>query len=100
MVIFGQLLAVAAIIMSLAFVVVDLGRPDRFLHLIPGIGKMNFKDEDLLENLKLELNKQIRIKYLNYKLNMNYFHVHYILHYIETLFVMFEYISNLLLLIS
>ncbi|MCP3915774.1 MAG: polysulfide reductase NrfD [bacterium] len=33
LVIFGELLAVAAIIMCLAFVTVDLGRPDRFLHL-------------------------------------------------------------------
>ena len=42
LVIFGELLAVAAIIMCLAFVTVDLGRPDRFWHLIPGIGQMNF----------------------------------------------------------
>jgi len=42
LVIFGELLAVAAIIMCLAFVTVDLGRPDRFWHLIPGIGKFNF----------------------------------------------------------
>ncbi len=42
MVIFGELLAVAAILMCLAFVTVDLGRPDRFWHLIPGIGKFNF----------------------------------------------------------
>ncbi|MCA9322570.1 MAG: polysulfide reductase NrfD [Planctomycetes bacterium] len=33
LVIFGELLAVAAIIMCLLFVTVDLGRPDRFLHL-------------------------------------------------------------------
>src|SRR5262245_27877357 len=33
LVIFGELLAVAAILMCLAFVTVDLGRPDRFLHL-------------------------------------------------------------------
>lgn len=33
LVIFGELLAVAAIIMCLMFVTVDLGRPDRFLHL-------------------------------------------------------------------
>ncbi len=32
-VIFGELLAVAVIIMCLAFVTVDLGRPDRFTHL-------------------------------------------------------------------
>jgi Ni/Fe-hydrogenase subunit HybB-like protein len=42
LVIFGELLAVAAILMCLAFVTVDLGRPDRFWHLIPGIGQMNF----------------------------------------------------------
>ncbi|MEI7551010.1 MAG: NrfD/PsrC family molybdoenzyme membrane anchor subunit [Verrucomicrobiota bacterium] len=42
LVIFGELLAVAAIIMCLMFVTVDLGRPDRFWHLIPGLGQMNF----------------------------------------------------------
>jgi Ni/Fe-hydrogenase subunit HybB-like protein len=42
LVIFGELLAVAAIIMCLMFVTVDLGRPDRFWHLIPGIGQFNF----------------------------------------------------------
>jgi Ni/Fe-hydrogenase subunit HybB-like protein len=42
LVIFGELLAVAAIIMCLLFVTVDLGRPDRFWHLIPGLGQMNF----------------------------------------------------------
>ena len=42
LVIFGELLAVAAIIMCLLFVTVDLGRPDRFWHLIPGLGQFNF----------------------------------------------------------
>jgi Ni/Fe-hydrogenase subunit HybB-like protein len=42
LVIFGELLAVAAIIMCLLFVTVDLGRPDRFWHLVPGIGQLNF----------------------------------------------------------
>ncbi len=42
LVIFGELLAIAAILMCLAFVTVDLGRPDRFWHMIPGIGKLNF----------------------------------------------------------
>ncbi|MEN8150919.1 MAG: sulfate reduction electron transfer complex DsrMKJOP subunit DsrP [Planctomycetota bacterium] len=41
-VIFGELLAVAAIVMSMAFVIVDLGRPDRFWHLVPGIGQFNW----------------------------------------------------------
>lgn len=38
----GELLAIAAIVMCMLFVVVDLGRPDRFWHLIPGIGKFNW----------------------------------------------------------
>ena len=42
LVIFGELLAVAAILMCLAFVTVDLGRPERFWHLIPLVGKFNF----------------------------------------------------------
>jgi molybdopterin-containing oxidoreductase family membrane subunit len=41
-VIVGEILAIAAIIMSTLSVVVDLGRPDRFWHLIPGIGKFNW----------------------------------------------------------
>lgn len=41
-VIVGELLAVAAITLCLAFVVADLGRPDRFWHLVPGFGRFNF----------------------------------------------------------
>lgn len=41
-VIIGELLAIAAIIMSLMFVVCDLGRPDRFWHLLPPFGRLNF----------------------------------------------------------
>ncbi len=41
-VILGELLSVAVIIMCLLFVTVDLGRPDRFWHMIPGIGKFNW----------------------------------------------------------
>lgn len=41
-VIFGELLAIASVVMCLLFVTVDLGRPDRFWHMIPGIGKFNF----------------------------------------------------------
>ncbi|MFO7571652.1 MAG: NrfD/PsrC family molybdoenzyme membrane anchor subunit, partial [Gaiellaceae bacterium] len=37
-VIYGELMAIAAIVMTLCFVNVDLGRPDRFWHLIPGFG--------------------------------------------------------------
>ncbi|MCF6333782.1 MAG: polysulfide reductase NrfD [Draconibacterium sp.] len=41
-VIFGELLAVCAVIMSIAFVVVDIGKPLRFWHMLPLIGTMNF----------------------------------------------------------
>jgi Ni/Fe-hydrogenase subunit HybB-like protein len=41
-VIVGELLAVASIVMCIAFVVVDLGRPDRFWHMVPGLGKFNW----------------------------------------------------------
>jgi molybdopterin-containing oxidoreductase family membrane subunit len=41
-VIYGELLAVSAIVMCLLFVLVDIGRPDRFWHLLPFAGHMNF----------------------------------------------------------
>jgi molybdopterin-containing oxidoreductase family membrane subunit len=41
-VIIGELLAIAALLMCLMFVVVDLGRPDRFWHMMPGIGRFNW----------------------------------------------------------
>lgn len=41
-VIFGELLAIAAILMCLLFVLVDMGHPERLWHMIPGLGKPNF----------------------------------------------------------
>lgn len=41
-VIFGELLAVSAILMCLLFVMADIGRPDRFWHLMPPLGFLNF----------------------------------------------------------
>lgn len=41
-VLFGEMMAIAVIVMCLLFVTVDLGRPDRFLHLIPPFGIMNW----------------------------------------------------------
>lgn len=40
--IFGELLAVCAVIMCLCFIIVDIGKPTRFWHIIPGIGILNF----------------------------------------------------------
>lgn len=41
-VIFGELLAVAAITMCLLFVLVDMGHPERLWHMIPWLGRLNF----------------------------------------------------------
>jgi len=41
-VIYGELLAISAISMCLLFVLVDIGRPDRFWHLLPPFGHLNF----------------------------------------------------------
>jgi molybdopterin-containing oxidoreductase family membrane subunit len=38
----GELLAIAAIVMCIGFVVVDLGRPDRIWHMLPGVGVFNW----------------------------------------------------------
>ena len=40
--IFGELLAVAALGMCLLFILVDMGRPERFWEMIPFIGRLNF----------------------------------------------------------
>jgi len=41
-VLFGELMAVAAIVMCMLFVTVDIGRPERFWHLLPFVGRPNF----------------------------------------------------------
>lgn len=41
-VVFGELLAISAMIMCLLFVAVDMGHPERFWHLIPVLGRVNF----------------------------------------------------------
>ncbi|HBB41282.1 MAG: polysulfide reductase [Nitrospirae bacterium CG18_big_fil_WC_8_21_14_2_50_70_55] len=38
----GEMLAASALIMCIAFVMIDMGRPDRVWHLLPIIGKPNF----------------------------------------------------------
>jgi len=41
-VIFGELLAICAVIMCLCFIMVDIGDPLRFWHMLPIVGTMNF----------------------------------------------------------
>ena len=65
----GELLAVSAIVMCLLFVTADLGRPDRFWHLIPFVGILNFPRSLLawdvaVLNTYLVLNLTIAVYYL------------------------------------
>jgi Ni/Fe-hydrogenase subunit HybB-like protein len=41
-VIVGELLAIAAIFVTLGFVIVDMGRPDRLWHILPGLGRFQW----------------------------------------------------------
>jgi Ni/Fe-hydrogenase subunit HybB-like protein len=43
-VVLGELFAASSIVMAILFVMVDLGRLDRFWHLIPYVGWMNFPE--------------------------------------------------------
>ena len=70
-VILGELLAISSIIMCLLFVTVDIGRPDRIWHMLPGIGKLNFPSSILawdfiVLNIYLVLNVVI-VGYILYK---------------------------------
>jgi len=38
----GEILAVAAIVVCLGFIIVDMGRPDRLWHVLPGIGRFHW----------------------------------------------------------
>lgn len=71
-VIFGELLAVSAVIMCMLFVLVDVGSPLRLWHMIPFIGKLNFPSSLLgwdafVLNIYFFLNLGI-VGYLLYKL--------------------------------
>ena len=68
----GELLAVSAIVMCLLFVTVDIGHPERFWHLIPKIGLLNFPQSLLawdvvVLNTYLALNLTIAV-YILYNL--------------------------------
>jgi Ni/Fe-hydrogenase subunit HybB-like protein len=67
--IFGELLAISAIIMCMLFVLVDVGRPDRVWHMIPFVGSLNLPSsilgwDVLVLNLYLVLNLVIVVHLL------------------------------------
>jgi Ni/Fe-hydrogenase subunit HybB-like protein len=60
-VVLGELLAISALIMCLMFILVDMGRPDRLTHIMPGPGNPNWPNsmlswDALVLNLYLVLN--------------------------------------------
>jgi molybdopterin-containing oxidoreductase family membrane subunit len=60
-VVLGELLAISALIMCLMFILVDMGRPDRLTHIMPGPGNPNWPQsmlswDALVLNLYLVLN--------------------------------------------
>ena len=69
-VIFGELLAVCAVIMCISFIVVDIGNPLRFWHMLPIIGTMNFPSSMLAWDFFV----------LNFYLLINLFVVTYLLY--------------------
>lgn len=46
-VLMGDTMAIVAVTMAIMFILVDLGRPDRIWHLLPGIGRFHFPESML-----------------------------------------------------
>jgi molybdopterin-containing oxidoreductase family membrane subunit len=70
-VVLGELLAISALIMCLLFILVDMGRPDRFLHIMPILGTPNWPRsmltwDALVLNTYLAVNLAL-VLYLLYK---------------------------------
>jgi Ni/Fe-hydrogenase subunit HybB-like protein len=75
----GELLAISALVMCLGFVLVDIGRPDRFWHIIPAVGRLNFPDSLLAWDV-LALNGYLLLNWfvVTYLLWCSYRETHYI----------------------
>jgi len=76
--ILGEMLAITALIMCLGFVLVDIGRPDRFWHIMPLVGRLNWPDsllawDVIVLNLYLLLNWFV----VTYLLFSSYLEKHY-----------------------
>ena len=67
--ILGEMLAITALVMCLGFVMVDIGRPDRFWHIMPLVGRLNWPSSLLAWDVIV----------LNLYLLLNWFVVTYLL---------------------
>lgn len=68
--ILGEMLAISALVMCLGFVMVDIGRPDRFWHIMPLVGRLNWPQSMLAWDVVV----------LNLYLLLNWFVVTYLLY--------------------
>lgn len=83
-VIFGELLAVTAVIMAMGFVFVDIGQPLKFWHMLPFVGTMNFPSSILTWDVFV----------LSFYFLINLFVVTYLLYYA---FIKKEYDKSIVL---
>jgi molybdopterin-containing oxidoreductase family membrane subunit len=75
---FGELLAVAAIVMCLLFVMADMGRPDRFWHIVPFIGKMHLPSSIMAwDSLVLNIYLAVNLFVASYLVYCGYYGIHY-----------------------
>jgi len=68
-VVLGELLAISALSMCLLFILVDMGRPDRLTHIVPGLGSPNWPSsllswDALVLNLYLIVNLSVVVHIL------------------------------------
>jgi molybdopterin-containing oxidoreductase family membrane subunit len=75
---FGEMLAVASIVMCLLFVMVDMGHPERFWHLIPGLGHMNLPKSIMAwDSLVLNIYLVVNLVVASYLVYCAYHKIHY-----------------------
>ena len=75
----GELLAISALVMCLGFVMVDIGRPDRFWHIMPLVGRLNFPSSLLAWDV-IVLNGYLLLNWfvVTYMLFCSYSERHYV----------------------
>ena len=89
-VVLGEIIAISAVVMCILFVMADLGHPERFWHLLPGLGSPNVPSSMIAMNVLI----------LNGYLVLNLILVSYFLycnfaghHYNNTLFITLMFVS-------
>ncbi len=84
--ILGELLAISALVMCLGFVLVDIGRPGRFWHIMPLVGLLNFPSSLLAWDV-IALNSYLLLNYVvvTYLLYCAYADRHYVKRFVYPL---------------